>query len=136
MATQRIRLGPRVTPLPRRRPRKLAREAVSLDHLLEGRLILGVGAGYPANAEAEFARIGEDADPRLRAVKLEEELQVVTGLWTGRPFAYHRAHYHVEETVFLPPPHQSARIPIRLAAFWPNRAPFRRAARWDGVCVG
>ena len=68
MATQRIRLGPRVTPLPRRRPRKLAREAVSLDHLLEGRLILGVGAGYPANAEAEFARIGEDADPRLRAV--------------------------------------------------------------------
>ena len=61
---------------------------------------------------------------------------MVTGLWTGRPFAYHRAHYHVEETVFLPPPRQSARIPIRVAAFWPNRAPFRRAARWDGVCVG
>ena len=45
LSTERIRLGPLVTPLPRRRPVKLAREAVSLDHLSNGRLILGVGIG-------------------------------------------------------------------------------------------
>jgi len=44
MSTERIRFGPRVIPLPRRRPWKLARETVSLDHLSGGRLILGVGA--------------------------------------------------------------------------------------------
>src|SRR5205823_8167637 len=67
MSTERIRLGPHVTPLPRRRPWKLAREAVSLDHLSGGRLILGVGSGAPLILEAEFARFGEPSDPRVRA---------------------------------------------------------------------
>src|SRR5512141_167788 len=47
MQTTRIRLGATVTPLPRRRPWKLARETVSLDHLSNGRLTLGVGLGTP-----------------------------------------------------------------------------------------
>jgi alkanesulfonate monooxygenase SsuD/methylene tetrahydromethanopterin reductase-like flavin-dependent oxidoreductase (luciferase family) len=64
-ATERIRLGPMVTPLPRRRPWKLAREAASLDHLSGGRLILGVGIG---DAPSEFSRFGEEAD----ALTLEE----------------------------------------------------------------
>src|SRR5438477_234791 len=45
LATEQIRIGPLVTPLPRRRPVKLARETVSLDHLSDGRLVLGVGIG-------------------------------------------------------------------------------------------
>ena len=49
--TERIRIGPMVTPLPRRRPWKLARETVSLDHLSNGRLILGVGSGSPRDTE-------------------------------------------------------------------------------------
>src|SRR5215203_1024282 len=48
LSTSRLRLGPMVTPLPRRRPVKLARETVSLDHLSGGRLILGVGIGAHA----------------------------------------------------------------------------------------
>src|SRR5262245_56986654 len=67
--TERIRFGPMVTPLPRRRPWKLAREAASLDHLSNGRLILGVGIGTPPS---EFARFGEEADPKIRAEMLDE----------------------------------------------------------------
>src|SRR6476659_4081610 len=66
--TERIRFGPMVTPVPRRRPWKLAREAVTLDHLSGGRLILGVGVGVPPE---EFQRFGEPADPRVRAAMLD-----------------------------------------------------------------
>ena len=84
MRTERIRLGPMVTPIPRRRPWKLARETVTLDHLSRGRLVLGVGLGFPP--DAEFEQFGEDGDPRVRAAKLDEGLAVLTGLWSGQPF--------------------------------------------------
>lgn len=76
MATDRIRIGPMVTPLPRRRPWKLAREAASLDHLSGGRLILGVGIGHQPS---EFSRFGEEADARARGRILDEGLEVLTG---------------------------------------------------------
>jgi alkanesulfonate monooxygenase SsuD/methylene tetrahydromethanopterin reductase-like flavin-dependent oxidoreductase (luciferase family) len=60
MTTQRVRLGTMVTPVARRRPWKLARETVALDRLSQGRLILGVGLGFPP--QEEFANFGEDAD--------------------------------------------------------------------------
>jgi len=131
MTTERIRIGTTVTPIPRRHPWKLARETVSLDHLSGGRLILGVGLGDPP--EAEFAHFGEEADNRVRAAKLDEGLDVLVGLWSGKAFRYQGKHYQVQKTVFLPPALQVPRIPIWVAGFWPNKAPFRRAARWDGV---
>ena len=81
MTTERIRIGTTVTPVPHRHPWKLARETVSLDHLSEGRLILGVGLGEPP--EAEFAQFGEEADVRVRAAKLDEGLDILAGLWSG-----------------------------------------------------
>lgn len=132
MRTERIRLGTSVTPLSRRRPWKLARETVTLDRLSGGRLILGVGLGYPP--KDEFEQFGEDGDDKVRAKKLDEGLEVLTGLWSGEPFSYQGEHYTIApETVFLPRPVQSPRIPIWVAGFWPKKAPFRRAARWDGV---
>ena len=133
MTTERIRIGPMVTPLPRRRPWKVAREAVALDHLSNGRLILGVGLGYPP--EGDFAAFGEVSDERIRAEKLDEALEIVAGLTSGEPFAFDGKHYRIEETTFLPKPVQP-RIPIWVAGYWPNRRPFRRAARWDGVAPG
>jgi alkanesulfonate monooxygenase SsuD/methylene tetrahydromethanopterin reductase-like flavin-dependent oxidoreductase (luciferase family) len=130
LRTQRIRLGPLVTPLPRRRPWKVAREAISLDHLSRGRLILGVGTG---GSLEEFADMGEEKDPKVRAAMLEEGLQIITGLWTGETFHFEGTYYHVQAAQFLPPPVQSPRIPIWVAGGWPNKAPFRRAARWDGM---
>ncbi len=85
-ATERIALGPMVTPLPRRRPWKLAREAVTLDQLSGGRLILGVGIGFPP--EPEFTAFGEPTEAKVRAEMLDEGLEIITGLWTGRPFGF------------------------------------------------
>ncbi len=129
--TERIRLGPMITPLSRRRPWKLARETVTLDHLSAGRLILGIGLG--ARSNAEFGAFGDEGDPKVRAAMLDEGLEVLTGLWTGEAFNYRGKYYQIEETQFRPVPAQSPRIPIWVAGTWPNKRPFRRAARWDGV---
>jgi alkanesulfonate monooxygenase SsuD/methylene tetrahydromethanopterin reductase-like flavin-dependent oxidoreductase (luciferase family) len=130
-ATSEIRLGALVTAVPRRRPWHLARETTTLDHLSGGRLVVGVGLGFPASAE--FEHFGEDGDARHRARLLDEGLAILAGLWSGEPFAFDGAEYQLRETVFLPTPVQRPRPPVWVAAHWPNRAPLRRAARWDGV---
>lgn len=130
-ATNRIALGPMVTPVPRRRPWKLAREAVTLDQLSDGRLILGAGIGYPP--DPEFTAFGEPSDETTRGEMLDEGLEILTGLWTGQAFQHSGRHYQLEEMTFLPAPVQRPRIPIWIAGMWPNRRPFRRAARFEGV---
>lgn len=131
MSTARVRLGPMVTALPRRRPWKVARETTTLDHLSGGRLILGVGLGF--HQREEFESLGEDGDPKVRAEKLDEGLDVLTGLWSGSEFSYRGKHFEVTNVRFQPEPVQEPRIPIWVAGTWPIKAPFRRAARWDGV---
>jgi alkanesulfonate monooxygenase SsuD/methylene tetrahydromethanopterin reductase-like flavin-dependent oxidoreductase (luciferase family) len=115
-ATSRVRIGPMVTPLSRRRVQKLARETVTLDLLSAGRLTLGVGLGSARNGE--FEPFGEVADPRERAVLLDRGLGDLTRYWAGE---------------FEPAPVQRPRIPVWVAAEWPYRRPVRRAARWDGL---
>src|SRR5213595_3084301 len=90
MSTERVRLGTAVTPLSRRRPWKLAREAVTLDHLSGGRLTLGVGLG-DLN-DPGFGRVGEVTDARPRGAMLDEALDVLAGLWSGEPFSYQGRH--------------------------------------------
>ncbi len=131
VATERVRIGPMVTPLPRRRPAKLARETVSLDHVSSGRLTLGVGSG--GDGWGEMTAFGEETDSRELGAMLDEGLDVIDGLWSGERFSYDGAHYVVRDAQFLPVPAQQPRIPIWVAGRWPNKRPFRRAARWDGV---
>src|SRR5271154_2859766 len=71
-ATSRVRIGPMVTPVPRRRVQKLARETVTLDLLSSGRLTFGVGLGSARNNELE--PFGEVVDPRERARLLDQGL--------------------------------------------------------------
>lgn len=130
-ATSRITLGPMVTPLSRRRPWVVARQAVSLDQLSEGRMVLGVGLGFPASAE--FDTFGEPADAKTRAEILDEALDIITGLWTGEEYVHDGHHFTLEPVTFLPTAVQQPRIPIWVAATWPHKRPFRRAARYDGV---
>ena len=60
---------------------------------------------------------------------------MLTGLWSGKPFAYAGQQVRVQQTRFRPPSLQQPRIPIWVAGSWGKAtAPFRRAARWDGVC--
>jgi alkanesulfonate monooxygenase SsuD/methylene tetrahydromethanopterin reductase-like flavin-dependent oxidoreductase (luciferase family) len=128
--TERIKLGTMITPLARRRPWKVARETATLDLLSGGRVVLGVGLGSPR--DAEFEAFGEEADDRRRAQRLDEALEVLAGLWSGEWFAHSGEHYALDEMRFLPTPAQE-RIPVWIGGNWPNRRPFRRAARWDGV---
>ena len=130
-STSRIRIGTMVTPLARRRPWVVARQAVTLDLLSNSRVILGVGLGYPP--DREFADLGEDADVRVRAEKLDESLAIVDGLWRGEPFSFSGKHYTIDNARFLPRSVQQPRIPVWVAGMWPARAPFRRAAKWDGA---
>ena len=132
MRTERIRLGALVTPLPRRRPWKLARETATLDQLSHGRLIVGVGSGSDRFFH-EYSTFGEPVDEKTHAAMLDEGLDVLTGLWSGEPFSHEGQHYTVRDAQFLPTPVQAPRIPIWVAGLWPNKAPLRRAARWDGV---
>jgi hypothetical protein len=132
--TSRIRLGTMITPLARRRPWKVAREATTLDHLSNGRFILGVGLGHPA--EWEFGFFGEEANAKIRAEKLDEGLDILAGLWSGNYFSYTGTHFQLEEMRFLPRPVQQPRIPVWVGGYWPRKRPFQRAAQWDGVCPG
>ena len=115
-ATERIRIGPLVTPLSRRRVQKVARETATLDLLSRGRLTLGVGLGSDNNDE--LAPFGEETEPRERARLLDAGLEQLAGYWGGE---------------FEPRPVQEPRIPVWVASRWPNRRPLRRAARWDGL---
>jgi alkanesulfonate monooxygenase SsuD/methylene tetrahydromethanopterin reductase-like flavin-dependent oxidoreductase (luciferase family) len=86
MKTTRLRFGTTVTPLSRRRPWVLARQTATLDQLSGGRLILSVGLGEPA--QVDFAAFGEDPNARVRAEKLDESLDILDGLWSGKTFSY------------------------------------------------
>lgn len=130
-ATERVRLGPMVTPLPRRRPVKLAREVATLDRLSGGRLVLGVGIG--GDGSGELSATGEQLEDRVRGAMLDEGLEVLRAAWTGEPVTHRGEHYVVDGLSVLPTPVQPAGPPVWVAARWGNPRPLRRAARHDGV---
>jgi alkanesulfonate monooxygenase SsuD/methylene tetrahydromethanopterin reductase-like flavin-dependent oxidoreductase (luciferase family) len=130
-ATERLRLGPMVTPLARRRPAKVARETATLDRLSGGRLTLGVGLGSDRFAN-EFSKTGEQLDDRLRGQMLDEALEILTAAWSGAPVHHRGRHYTVEGVQFLPRPVQQPGVPVWVAGFPGNIKPLRRAARHDG----
>jgi alkanesulfonate monooxygenase SsuD/methylene tetrahydromethanopterin reductase-like flavin-dependent oxidoreductase (luciferase family) len=129
--TEKIRIGTTVTPLPRRRPEKVAREVATLDILSKGRFILGVGLG--GSLDNDYRKFGENIGLKVRAEKLDESLAILEGLWSGKPFLFSGKHYTIDDVTFNPRPIQRPRVPIWCAGTWPIKAPFRRAARYDGV---
>lgn len=130
-ATEKVKLGPMVTPLPRRRPAKVARETSTLDQLSNGRLILGVGLGGDQFA-GEFSRTGEQIDDRSRGEMLDEALEILAGAWSGEAVNHRGKHYLIDDVQFLPRPVQRPGVPVWVAAFPGNVKPLRRAARYEG----
>lgn len=130
-ATERIRFGPMVTPLARRRPTKVARETATLDLLSGGRLTLGVGLGSDRFGE-EWSATGEELDDRRRGQMLDESLEILGGAWSGEPVHHRGQHYTVDGITFLPRPVQRPGVPVWAAGFPGNAKPMRRAARHDG----
>lgn len=121
LQTEHVLLGTMVTPLARRRPHKLAKEVITLDHLTAGRAVLGVGLGEPA--ADEFGMFGEDVDLHRRAAALDEGLDLVDSYLRGEP----TGEAHLRPASITRP-----RPPIWVAGKWPNPKPIARAARWDG----
>jgi alkanesulfonate monooxygenase SsuD/methylene tetrahydromethanopterin reductase-like flavin-dependent oxidoreductase (luciferase family) len=129
--TERILFGPMVTPLPRRRPQIVARQAASLALLSGGRLVLGFGSGDAWIGE--MSRFGDETDPPTRGDMLDEGLDVVTGLLTGHLVEHLGRHYRAEDVRFLPAPEQP--IPVWIAGRYGKRKPLERAARYDGAFI-
>ena len=128
--TARVRLGILVNVLARRRVGKVARESVTLDQLSGGRLVFGAGLGAYAG---EFTAFGESGDARERAARLDESLHLLDALWRGEPVTFDGEYLTARDVTMRPRPVQQPRIPVWVGGRWPNQAPFRRAARWDGV---
>ncbi len=135
--TERINIGTMVTPVPRRRPIKLARETATLDNLSKGRLILGVGIG---DMPWEWAYCGEEPSLKVRGEMLDEGLEILTACWRGEALRHQGKYYRAmadaseeNELHFTPGAYQNRQIPVWVGGFWPNKRPFRRAARWQGV---
>lgn len=129
-ATESLIIGPMVTPLPRRRPVKVARETVTLDRLSAGRLVLGAGLGSDRFGN-EFSKTGDEIDDRRRAAMLDESLSILTGAWSGLPVHHRGTHYTVDDLRFLPKPVQPT-IPVWIAGFPTHQKPLQRAARYQG----
>ncbi|MGW4847959.1 LLM class flavin-dependent oxidoreductase [Nocardia brasiliensis] len=130
-ATERLRFGPMVTPLARRRPAKVAKETATLDQLGGGRLTLGVGLGSNRFGD-ELRATGEELDDRRRAQMLDESLAILAAAWSGEPVRHHGQHYTVDDVSFLPRPVQRPGVPVWAAGFPGKVAPLHRAARLDG----
>ncbi len=127
VATDRLLLGPLVTPPARRRVHKLIRETIAVDRLSNGRLILGLGLGVDSGGE--LTRFGEMVDPVERGDLLDEAVAVLEAAWTGEEVNHHGRYLTVDGVRFLPRALQEPHVPMWFAARGnAPRRPLRRAA--------
>jgi len=128
--TSRIRLGTLVTAATFRLPGPLAITVAQVDQMSGGRVELGIGTGW---FEAEHAAYGIPFPPLgERFDMLEEQLAIITGLWTtpeGQTFSFDGARYQVTDSPGLPKPAQRPRPPVLVGGHGPRRTP-QLAARF------
>ncbi|MGM7646095.1 LLM class F420-dependent oxidoreductase [Nocardia sp. JW2] len=125
--TSRIRLGTLVTAATFRLPGPLAIQVAQVDQMSGGRVELGLGSGWFA---AEHAAYGIPF-PDNRFGLLEEQLAIVTGLWStklGDSFSFDGEHYQLTDSPALPKPVQDP-VPVVIGGNGKVRTP-RLAARY------
>jgi alkanesulfonate monooxygenase SsuD/methylene tetrahydromethanopterin reductase-like flavin-dependent oxidoreductase (luciferase family) len=132
--TTRVRLGTMLTPLPWRRPWKVASQAVTLDQLSGGRAVLAVGLGA---VDTALGNTGEETGRRARAERLDEGIDLIAGLWAGRR-RFEGRHYRMDlearaDLGMVATPVQRPRVPIWVVGAWPRPRSLRRALRCDGI---
>jgi hypothetical protein len=129
-----------LTPLPWRRPWKVASQAVTLDEVSGGRAIVSVGLGA---TDTVLGNTGEVLDRTQRAEMLDEGIDMMVGLWGG-DLAFSGQHYQVDlssrvDLFGVTSPVQTPRIPIWVVGAWPRPKSMRRVLRCDGIlpyCFG
>jgi alkanesulfonate monooxygenase SsuD/methylene tetrahydromethanopterin reductase-like flavin-dependent oxidoreductase (luciferase family) len=129
--TRRIRLGVLVTSNTFRNPAVLLKEAVTIDHISEGRLILGLGSGWHAD---EHRRYGIDLpEPAERVDRFAEAVELISLLMSQPRTTFRGRYYRLDDAPLEPPPVQQPRIPILIAAHRPRmlRLAARFADQWD-----
>lgn len=135
MRTERIKLGTMISPLSRMRPWKIASETTTLDRMSNGRLILSVGLGA---TDTGFEAFKEETDRKTRAELLDESLNILTGLWSGKPVKHIGKHYQVDTSMLPegftnpPLPIQKPRIPIWVVGAWFKEKSIERVLKYDG----
>jgi alkanesulfonate monooxygenase SsuD/methylene tetrahydromethanopterin reductase-like flavin-dependent oxidoreductase (luciferase family) len=129
--TNRIRLGPNVACAGYRHPVLTARLAADLDNLSEGRLILGLGAGWDAN---EYANLGLPfLSARERQAALEEAILIMRGVWGEEPFSFHGRYFHTDNARVAPAPMQHPALPLLIAGGG-ERITLRQVAQYADAC--
>src|SRR5574339_32355 len=138
MTTSRIRLGTMITPVPLRIPWKLASESLALDHLSDGRLTLGLGAGAVWMGWQSFP--DEVTDKKARAEMLDETIDILTLLYQRKQFDYDGKHYHLKLTQmelqhYPPKPVQQPRVPLWCVGLVGHPQSLQRTLKCDGIIV-
>ena len=133
--TQRIEFGPLVSPVSFRHPTMTARMAAAVDDLSNGRLTLGLGAGWQ---EREHTHYGWDLLPvGPRFARFQEGLEIVTRLFnSAEPVYFHGDYYNVQEGVLLPRPQRPGGPPLLIGGNGPLRTlplTARYAREWNAV---
>ncbi len=109
--TRTLRVGTSVILLPLHHPVRVAEDAITLDLVSKGRLILGVGIGYQP---ADFRAFAVPMDERL--ARFEEGVDVIRLCWQGEPFSYRGKHYALEDVTITPRPYQRPGPPLWIGA--------------------
>jgi F420-dependent oxidoreductase-like protein len=132
VVTNRIRLGAMVSPVGYRNPALLARMASSLDHISNGRMNFGFGAG---GFKPEYRAYGFEfiEKPSIRLAQMKEALQLILGLWSEPCFTFHGNYFHVEEAILEPKPLQTPHPPILIGGVGP-RLTLRIIAELGDAC--
>jgi alkanesulfonate monooxygenase SsuD/methylene tetrahydromethanopterin reductase-like flavin-dependent oxidoreductase (luciferase family) len=129
--TSRIQLGPLVSSNTFRHPALLLKQAVTVDHVSQGRLVLGIGTGW---FEDEHRRFGIDFPSAAERVdRLEEAVQIMRLLMDEGHGSYQGRYYRLDDAYLVPAPFQQPRIPLLIAAHRPRMLAIaaRYADQWD-----
>jgi alkanesulfonate monooxygenase SsuD/methylene tetrahydromethanopterin reductase-like flavin-dependent oxidoreductase (luciferase family) len=116
-STSKIRIGTLVTSIPFRHPAVLARQAMTVDHISNGRLEIGIGAGAPGSIDPSYTMTGiENWPTKERIERLREQVEIVDTLLSNVKSSYEGKYYQLKDAIMAPGPVQKPRPPIVVAA--------------------
>ena len=116
-ATSKARIGALVTSIPLRHPAILARQAMTIDHMSNGRLDIGIGSGAPGTMDPTYKMIGiEDWPTRERIKRLREQVEIIDLLLRNSSTSYDGEYYKLDEALMAPECIQKPRPPLTIAA--------------------